>query len=135
MPFLLKKLLGNSFIRFIIVGTSNFIITVVTFTIIYHISSRYNIASISGFSLSLINSYYLNKNFTFSSNTQSKSVKFKFVAANIFGLLINLLSLNILITKFHLDEILSQIISTIFVMLINYSSFKIIFKTDQADTM
>lgn len=135
MPFLLKKLLGNSFIRFIIVGTSNFIITVVTFMIIYHISSEYNIASISGFSLSLINSYYLNKNFTFSSNTQNKSVKFKFFAANIFGLLINLLSLNILITIFHLDEILSQIISTICVMLINYSSFKIIFKTDQANTM
>lgn len=122
------KIIPVSFFKFCLVGSLNFLITITVFHFAFKLTENYNLASILGFLLSLINSYLLNKNFTFSDRRSKKNTKIKFFTANLLGLVINILVLNTCISLFGINETISQCVSIIAVMFVNYTTFKIIFR-------
>lgn len=108
------------------VGCCNFIITLTVYKFASFILT-YLIATSLAFLMSVINSFFMNKYFVF----KSKSGDFlHFLLGNIPGLAVNNLSMYILI-KNGVDDIVSQTISIIFVMVVNYSMFNLVFSSNR----
>jgi len=113
----MKKLISNSpellrqFIKFSLVGALNSLVHFCIFIVLYRlITMHYLAASATGYCVGMINSYVLNRRWTFSGGqekTRSEFVKFAFI--NIIALLINVGSLSFFKEKIGLSAEAGQV--------------------------
>lgn len=78
-------------------------------------------ASTSGFILGAFVNYFLNYKYVFKSNAQHKKSMSKFMLIAFFGMLANAGIMNFLAVNMALHYLLAQIISTIAVLIVNYT--------------
>lgn len=123
----------KSIIRFGIVGCINTAVDFITFTLLLSMFGIDKLAcQVGGYSMGIINSFLLNKLWTFNdkkekTNTAAQFVKF--VVTNIISLGISLVGLNILSNKLYINVYVSKVIVTLFLQIFNYVVYKVfIFK-------
>lgn len=110
-----------NFIKFGIVGVSNTLINWFIFFVLNNIGINYIIANIIAYSIATSNSYIWNSLWVFKYKGKSKlRTTVKFIILNIIGLGINTLILYVLVDMFNLEKMISVIIATIIVMILNY---------------
>jgi putative flippase GtrA len=110
------------FMKFCLVGGSNTLITLLSFYILSTILNvNYILSSMLGYCLGMMNSFILNKRWTFYDSEKRILPQFiKFVVVNSLSLGVNLLVMYTLVGKLNLDRMLSQIIATGFSIVSNY---------------
>lgn len=102
----------NYFSKFILVGICNTVLGyIIIFSLMYLLNISPEISNIAGYSVGLIVSYFLNRNFTFQS-TQAKRREFlRFFLVFCIAYVANFLMLEILIYEFGTNYGLSQILA------------------------
>lgn len=118
----------KSFLRFAIVGCINTGVDFLTFTALYSLLGLDKLlCQTGGYSVGIINSFILNKLWTFKeqkakSNTTVQFINF--VCVNIISLGISLIGIYILSSKANVNVYISKIIVTIFLQVFNYLVYK-----------
>jgi putative flippase GtrA len=115
-------------IKFCIVGGIN---TLITLTIFYTLNkilgANYIFSTVIGYLFGTVNSYILNKKWTFHDDDKRVVFQFaKFAVINSISLGINLLIMYIFVDKLYMDSMLSQVCATGFSTLSNFIGSKII---------
>lgn len=119
---------GQSYWRFAVVGFSNTAVDFSVFTIlkaIFHMN--FFICQVVAFSAGIINSFILNKKWTFESQTArlETSVQLcKFVLVNIMSLSISLLGLKLLNGNLSVNIYWAKVAVTVITQAINYSGYR-----------
>lgn len=123
----------KSIIKFGVVGCINTGVDFIAFTLLLSVFGIDKLAcQVGGYSMGIINSFVLNKLWTFNdkkekTNTVAQFVKF--VVTNIISLGISLVGLNILSNKLYINVYVSKVIVTLFLQIFNYVVYKVfIFK-------
>lgn len=123
----------KSIIKFGIVGCINTAVDFITFTLLLSaLGMDKLVCQVGGYSMGIINSFVLNKLWTFNdkkekTNTAAQFVKF--VIINLISLGISLVGLNILSNKLYINVYVSKVIVTLFLQVFNYVVYKVfIFK-------
>ena len=113
----LKFLKGKikEYIKFNIIGTSNFLVSQVFYIILFMVFKlnyilAYTITSI----LSIIASYFLNSKFTFKSESYSTKKFFLSVLVYIFEYILNMGIIIFLVKTFNINEIIAPLIAPVF---------------------
>ncbi len=114
---LLKK---QEFIKYAISGTINTLITLIVYNILIQIGVNYMISNGIAYFLGIVNGFVLDKIWVFKSNKNVVILFSKFIIVNIISLFFNSTLLFILVNNIGLDNILSQLISTISTGMFNY---------------
>ncbi|WP_196048921.1 GtrA family protein [Clostridium saudiense] len=119
MKFLNEDL--HRFIKFGLVGVLNTSINWIVFIILNMLGMYYIFSNIIAYSLSTLNSYIWNSKWVFKySGDDVKETTAKFIILNIIGLILNTCILYILVDIIGLNKIVSLIITTVIVMILNY---------------
>ena len=119
MKFLNEDL--HIFIKFGLVGVLNTYINWIVFIILNMLGMYYIFSNIIAYSLSTLNSYIWNSKWVFKySGDDVKETTAKFIILNIIGLILNTCILYILVDIIGLNKIVSLIITTVIVMILNY---------------
>ncbi|KOA20690.1 GtrA-like protein [Clostridium homopropionicum DSM 5847] len=115
------------FIKFCLVGGTNTLLTLATFYILNTVLGiNYILSSILGYCVGMVNSYILNKRWTFYDSEKIIFNQFiKFVTVNLMSLSINLLVMYTLSGKLHLNAMIAQIVATGFSIISNYIGSKL----------
>lgn len=121
-----------SIVKFSIVGVSNTVLNFVIFILLNSLGINYMAASITAYSLSIVNSYFWNSRLVFKcKNENKKSVVIKFIVLNLIGLSINTLLMGVLVGVLQIKKIVAMFVVTLLVMCINYVLNKIwVFKKE-----
>ena len=109
-------------IKFGIIGISNTLINWIIFFLLNLLGVNYIVANIIAYSLATINSYIWNSKWVFKYNNEKLVSSLKFVIVNLVGLILNTIILFILVDMFNINKIISLVIATGVVMIINYIS-------------
>ncbi len=136
-----KKSIGH-FIKFMAVGAVNFFVDLGIFTLLHTVIGIIAVPSnIVSYSCGVVNSYLLNRYWTFKikldfiSAYKLKSgvaIRFlsvpflKFVFVNLISLGVNTLAVYILIDLYSLDPTLSKLIATVFSFVVNFAGSKLL---------
>jgi putative flippase GtrA len=137
MKILFNKITRYKFTRFVIVGGFNTLLDLVVLNLLISIFNVmdpfiFSICKGVSFVAALINSYFMNKYFTFSQRQKSPKEFYLFVLVSVIGLLINIAvsSLSFYLIGFyshsvstHFMATASGIIGALFSMVINYISY------------
>jgi len=115
--------------RFSLVGIANTLIDFLIFTLFNgFIGLNYIGSQIIGYSFGVVNSFVLNKKWTFSttkSNKKTKNELFQFIVVNLISLLITLITMNFLIKSLNINVYISKIIVTFVAQISNFLSYKL----------
>jgi len=115
--------------RFSLVGVANTLIDFLIFTIFNgFIGLNYIGSQIIGYSFGVVNSFVLNKKWTFSttrSNKKTKNELFQFIIVNLISLIITLITMNFLVKSLNLNVYISKIIVTFVAQISNFLSYKL----------
>ena len=111
-----------SIIKFGIIGISNTLINWIIFFLLNLVEVNYILANIIAYSLATINSYIWNSKWVFKYNNEKLVSSLKFIIVNLVGLILNTIILFILVDMFNINKIISLVIATGVVMIINYIS-------------
>lgn len=113
-------------IKFCIVGAVNTLITLICFYFFNKILYiNYMISTIAGYAIGMLNSYNLNKKWTFHDDDERLFSQFsKFIITNTISLGINILIMYILVDILNFESMLSQIFATGFSTISNYIGSK-----------
>lgn len=110
-----------SFIKFGIVGISNTLVNWIIFFILNSIGVYYIISNIIAYIIATANSYFWNSKWVFKNKKENKmKTTLKFILLNIIGLILNSIILYVLVDLFNIDKMISLIIATGIIMIINY---------------
>ncbi|MCD2502889.1 GtrA family protein [Clostridium sp. NSJ-145] len=122
-----------SIIKFGSVGVMNTLINWIIFFVLNKIGIYYMIANIIAYSIATVNSYFWNSIWVFKYNNSSKlKSSIKFILLNLWGGSINTGLLYLLVDKLSIDKMISLVIVTGIVMIINYIVNKLwVFKSYQ----
>lgn len=102
----MKKLL-----KFGLIGILNTAITIGSYAVfVYMFNMNFIIANIIAYILGMINSYFWNKNWVFEVKESNMFTYVKFIVVNVGMLGFNSLGLYILVSNFHMNKMISQII-------------------------
>jgi putative flippase GtrA len=120
----------NSLMRFLFIGFLGTILNVVIFFIIAdYLNIDANIASVIAFCIAVTQNYILNhlwsfkKYITYDLNLKSY---LRYVYVNIFGLIANMIVLNLILIEFHPDlKVIAQLMGIIVGTIFNYTLSKI----------
>lgn len=115
----------KQFTKFCIVGVSNTVITIATYSILVYLGVNFIVANIIGYSIGIINSYIWNSKYVFNLSKSNYKVMIKFFCVNIFVLIINTLLLYILVEAILWNKYYSQLITATLGLFINYIFNKI----------
>lgn len=117
-----------SFWRFAIVGCSNTGVDFVVFTILREIFDVYYLwCQVAGYTFGTLNSFILNKKWTFESKTSrfQTSIQFvKFISVNLVSLGISLIGLKLLSGYWNINVYLAKVLVTAVAQLVNYSGYR-----------
>ncbi|MBG9794357.1 hypothetical protein ABD76_18315 [Paenibacillus dendritiformis] len=110
----------NQFIKYGLVGIVGTVIHTGTLVVLveYCSMSPY-LASIMGFTLSLIISYFINLKWTFNNN--NLSTFFKYITVSLSGLCLNMLTMYIFVHLFSIWYLVAQIVTVIIVPISNFT--------------
>ena len=126
----------RQFIKFCVVGGISTVIDVGTYTVLTRtvdfFANYYLLANAISFVIALINSYTLNRKFTFKSDNKKVGVQFtKYAGVYIIGLMISEVILYVLVDKFGIYDLLAKALVIGVVLFWNFIGSKIfIFSTD-----
>ena len=109
-------------IKFGIIGISNTLINWIIFFLLNLVEVNYILANIIAYSLATINSYIWNSKWVFKYNNEKLVSSLKFIIVNLVGLILNTIILFILVDMFNINKIISLVMATGVVMIINYIS-------------
>jgi len=115
-----NKQFSNRFIRFLIVGVLNTIVGYGTFAIGIYCNLYYYTAYILSYIIGVINSYILNKKFTFKSNDKSLKEPLRFLTVYLFSFIIGSIAIYILIDLMGTNAYIAGLINLIFTTLISW---------------
>lgn len=114
--------------RFSLVGVANTLIDFLIFTLFHGLIGLNYIASqIIGYSFGVVNSFVLNKKWTFSttdSNKKTRNELFQFIVVNLISLIITLITMNFLVKNLNINVYISKIIVTFVAQITNFLSYK-----------
>lgn len=115
-------------IKFCIVGGINTLITLFLFyTLNKILGVNYIFSTVIGYLIGMVNSYVLNKKWTFHDDDKRVVFQFaKFALINSISLGINLFIMYIFVDKLHMDSMLSQICATGFSTISNFIGNKLV---------
>lgn len=120
----------KSFIRFSIVGVIN---TLVDFSVFAMFHSLFGvdklICQVAGYSMGVVNSFILNKFWTFeNSNSKFNTINqmVRFIGINLVSLAISLLGLKLISDWYGLGTYVSKVIVTIMAQAVNYFGYKLL---------
>ena len=117
----------KKFIRFGLVGFCN---TTITFGVFYLLSEvigvNYMLSSLVGYALGVVNSFILNKKWTFA-DTDKRILQqlLKFTVVNLVSLGVNLSVLYIGVEMFHLAKTIAQIMAVGFSIVANFAGSRL----------
>ena len=113
-------------VKFCIVGGINTLISLLTFYVLNKILGfNYMVSSVIGYAFGMINSYVLNKKWTFNDKDKKIILQLvKFIVVNGISLGINLVAMYILVDRLHIDSMAAQVIATGFSTSFNYLGSK-----------
>jgi len=124
----------RSLILFSLVGLSNTLIDYLVFFLLYHWFSDYYLAvQAVSYWCGTINSYLLNKYWTFQKrNVPSRAEILKFITVNTLALSVSSLSLYVVSQSFSLDMFTCKTIATVMSFVVNYIGSKFwVFKDEK----
>lgn len=112
----------RQFVKFSIVGVINTGIHYAAFLLLYRIVNiNYLIASVMGYCCGLLNSYLMNRKWTFNSGAVAKQNEIiKFLVVNVTALGINVASLRLLVESLGIKPEISQLASIGFSLVVNF---------------
>lgn len=107
---------GIQFIKFALIGVLNTSIHYLVFLALYRMAGvHYLVSSAIGYCVGLLNSFLLNKKWTFKTiNVRAHFEFFKFVVVNMVSLLINMSTLEAAVTLLLLTPEIGQVIAIVF---------------------
>ncbi|WP_446898950.1 GtrA family protein [Clostridium sp. LBM24168] len=108
------------FIKYVISGIINTIVTLLVYNILINFGTYYIVANIVGYFLGVINGFVLNRRWVFKSNGKIGTLFIKFISVNILSLIFSSILLFILVSNLYLNKTVAQLISTIITGLLNY---------------
>ena len=113
------------FIKFGIVGISNTIISYVVYIVLIGVNIHYILASVVGFIISVLNSYYWNNKYVFKEDTEQKRVWWRtliktFIAYAGTGLVLSNIMLIIWIEVIKISPVVAPIINLLITIPINF---------------
>lgn len=114
------------FIKFALVGVMNTLLNWSIFFILTKVELYYIVANVIAYLIATIHSYFWNSIWVFKYNNGSKiKSPIKFIVLNIIGLLINTIILYVLVDIFNINKLISLMLTTVIVMIINYVANKV----------
>lgn len=122
-----KQKLSTQVLKFALVGVSSTLIDwAIYFLLTRETSTFYLFAKSISFIISAINSYYLNRLWTFESTQKNVIQEFaKFLIVSTIGLVTNTLILKLAVEKFHWSDLTGLALATLVVMFWNFSANKL----------
>lgn len=128
-----KEMLKNNeskrFIRFVAVGIMNTLVDFVFYSIcVGLLNLHYNIGQVVGYSAGVLNSFIMNKFWTFENkevNAKTTQQFIQFVVVNIVSLGITLLGLRMVIDGLKVNKYIAKLIVTLVAQLVNYFGYKL----------
>ena len=124
LKMFILSLLKGQFARFLLIGGINFLINFITYVLLVFWGFHYLAASGVAWLLGVINSYYLNRKITFSSNAPIVGELTRHLIVYIMQLLIAWILLIILIEFAGFDYITSYLMNIIFVTIVSFIGLK-----------
>ncbi|MFA5124369.1 MAG: GtrA family protein [Patescibacteria group bacterium] len=120
---LFKQSLFRQFIKFCLVGTSNFLVDLGVYWLMTRLFGlHYLVASIISFAVAVTWSFELNRKWTFRHHSAGLKWQYaKFFVANIISLSLNLCLLSLLIELVHIPDLLAKAVSSFIVAIFNFS--------------
>ena len=116
----------GKFVKFGLVGVLNTLINWIIFTMLNFMGVYYIIANVIAYVIATINSYTWNSRWVFKYNGKDqKETTTKFILLNLAGLALNTMILYLLVDLIGLNKLISLVITTVIVMVINYIVNKI----------
>ena len=116
----------GKFVKFGLVGVLNTLINWIIFTMLNFMGVYYIIAKVIAYVIATINSYTWNSRWVFKYNGKDqKETTTKFIVLNLVGLALNTIILYLLVDLIGLNKLISLVITTVIVMVINYIVNKI----------
>lgn len=109
------------FIKFGLTGVMNTAIDFITFFILSSLGTTYYFAQIMSYSAGVVNSYFLNRTWTFEQKDRINKKEFiRFLTVNLVSLLLSTLVLKLSLQQGNLPLLYAKIIATLMGMGVNY---------------
>lgn len=120
----------KQFVKFSIVGAVNTVLDAsIFYVLINFLSLNYLLANVISFFISVTNSFFLNRSFTFKVKERNKFDYHKFVLVSLGGLMISEAVLFMSVKEFGLDPMVGKLIAIFFTVIWNFfGSRNIVFK-------
>lgn len=135
MKNFINKFVNRETISYIIFGVLTTLVDYVSYCVLRAMDVNYIIANIISWSLAVIFAFITNKIYVFNSKNKDKGTLIHeiitFVSSRIFSLVFSILFIALTVTLLGMNDLVSKIISSIFVVIINYIlSKKIVFNSN-----
>lgn len=126
--------MNREIIKFLIVGVISTILNYLSFSILFKILTiNYLISSAIGYMSGLVLGYSLNKNWTFEYKNENMKTKLQYLIVYLTNLVISLLILKILETKFGINPMIGNVLVICYTTVANYIGIKIfVFSGDKS---
>jgi len=109
------------FFKFGVVGSLNTIIDFIVYTVLTAVGINYLLSQILSYSCGLLNSYFVNRKWTFKQKEKASLKEFgRFLAVNVVTLLLTLLLLHIFYRELGVNLLLSKLIVTAIGTIFNF---------------
>ena len=120
------------FIKFGLVGSLNTIIDFIVFAILTSVGANFLVAQILSYSCGLLNSYFVNRTWTFKQTKKASMGEFmRFLAVNVVTLSITLYLLDLFYTKQGMNLFLSKLLVTAIGTIVNFIGTKMLVFTKE----
>lgn len=119
-----KKIMNKETFLYLIFGMLTTLVDFFIYLILTHFSVNYMVANVIAWVLAVAFAYITNKIFVFNSKSVKKQVLFDeitgFVGARLFSLVFSLIFIYTAVTLVGTNEVIAKILSSVFVVIINY---------------
>jgi putative flippase GtrA len=107
--------------RFAVVGGSNTLVTVVSYSVLIEIGLSYLVAAVIGYAAGILNGYTWNRVWTFETGPFHLPEFSRYVVVQLSGLALNLLLLLVLIEGLDIARGLAEILSVVPIVFLTFS--------------
>jgi putative flippase GtrA len=105
------RLVLGQWLRFVAVGVSNTLLSTLVFAALFHLGVHYLLASSVAFTLGALNSYVLNRRWTFRSRERRAPELARFACVQIVGLGVDLALLSGLVELAGIPHVVAQVLA------------------------